>query len=263
LKRSTEKALKTLGVPSYKLYALQQQKLYSICAIQIGCIFVWQGKFFHKLLLQVIFKQTPNTMKILQSVLIFSLLFSTNHSFCQNANDYFRSGTEKSKNKDYPGAIADYDKAIAIDSGNANIYFNRGLAKSRLNDYQGAIIDYAKSNSIKEDMDTYYSKALMEIEISDYKSALFDLNKSYEAKKERPTYHFLLGDCKMLLKQYDNALVDLSKAIELKPEYAQAYLLRGVCYMNMNKKMESCADLNKAKELKSDKADKLIEKYCH
>jgi Flp pilus assembly protein TadD len=67
----------------------------------------------------------------------------------------------------------------------------------------------------------------------------------------------------MLLKQYDNALVDLSKAIELKPEYAQAYLLRGVCYMNMNKKMESCADLNKAKELKSDKADKLIEKYCH
>ena len=61
----------------------------------------------------------------------------------------------KNNLKDYKGAIADYNKAIEIDSNDAIAYVNRGIAKYLLKDYKGSIADNNKAIEI----DPNYTKA--------------------------------------------------------------------------------------------------------
>ena len=184
-------------------------------------------------------------------------------SSAQTANELNKSGIIKAKAGDFAGAIADYDRAIHLDSTKAEIFFNRATSKAKSKNQQGAIVDYSKSIVLKSDPDSYYARALMEIEISDYKVALDDLNKSYEAKKNNPNYFFMRGDCKYLLKKISSAIDDFTKAIELKPDYDKAYFFRGICEISMNKKEDGCKDLGKAKELNYSKASEFISKYCN
>jgi tetratricopeptide (TPR) repeat protein len=48
------------------------------------------------------------------------------------AKDFIKSGKKKSDNKDYQGAISDYNEAIRLNPKNATAYFWRGSAKSDL-----------------------------------------------------------------------------------------------------------------------------------
>jgi S1-C subfamily serine protease len=64
------------------------------------------------------------------------------------ADDYFVSAYQKYEKKDYRGALADYNQAIALKPDDADAYVNRGNLKKKLNDVQGAIIDYRKSEQL-------------------------------------------------------------------------------------------------------------------
>ncbi|MBO1347059.1 MAG: tetratricopeptide repeat protein [Hormoscilla sp. GUM202] len=46
---------------------------------------------------------------------------------------------------EYSGAIADYTKAIKINSDHALAYKNRGIVRYKLGEYSGAIADYTKA----------------------------------------------------------------------------------------------------------------------
>src|SRR5580692_7642391 len=61
--------------------------------------------------------------------------------FAQTAEDWAKKASEKANNKDYEGAIADYDKAIQIDSKNQFSYGNRGEAKNEIGRYADAMND--------------------------------------------------------------------------------------------------------------------------
>ena len=69
-----------------------------------------------------------------------------------NANErynfYFDRAGKKYDKGDLSGAIADYTKAINIDSQDANAFYNRALAKHDSEDYSGAIADYTSAIKI-------------------------------------------------------------------------------------------------------------------
>jgi tetratricopeptide (TPR) repeat protein len=79
-------------------------------------------------------------------ILLLSILFSS----CNNKADIlFEQGNLKNANKDFVGAIGDFDKAIEIDSNHVKSIVGRGISKSNLLDFAGAIEDY--SLAIKKD----------------------------------------------------------------------------------------------------------------
>ena len=58
-----------------------------------------------------------------------------------SAISFFESGIAKYNNKDYEGAIPDYNEAIRLNPDYAEAYHSRGTAKYGLGDKQGALID--------------------------------------------------------------------------------------------------------------------------
>ena len=79
---------------------------------------------------------------------LIPLLIITSSCYCQKAEEYFRQSAEKANLEDYPGAIADYSKAIEINSNIAIYYSYWGNTKVSHQDYIGAIIDYTKAIEI-------------------------------------------------------------------------------------------------------------------
>ena len=66
---------------------------------------------------------------------------AANASNPQDGMAYLFRGNAKANLRNYKGAIADYDRAIAIDPQNSLAYFSRGEAKHSLGDRQGGIAD--------------------------------------------------------------------------------------------------------------------------
>jgi tetratricopeptide (TPR) repeat protein len=85
---------------------------------------------------------------------------STNPQNAQKALPYVQSYFSKREGGDYRGAKEDLDKAIAIDPLDANLYIFRGLLKANnLNDSPGALADYNQGIKINSN-DAYYSEVL-------------------------------------------------------------------------------------------------------
>jgi tetratricopeptide (TPR) repeat protein len=64
------------------------------------------------------------------------------------AGDYYRYGGAKYNDRDYAGAILDYDKAIKLSPKNVDAYFARGLAKAKKGNYNGAISDMQAASTL-------------------------------------------------------------------------------------------------------------------
>jgi V8-like Glu-specific endopeptidase len=112
------------------------------------------------------------------------------------AEDYFVSGWQKYEIKDFQGALADFDRAIALNSNYAKFYFYRGILKhNNLKDFQGALADFDRAILLnpKSAQGYYYRGDLKAIRFDDVQGALADYNQ----------------------------------AINLNPKYANAYASRG------------------------------------
>ena len=115
-------------------------------------------------------------------ILILTLVFSFN-SFCQNQQDkYYTSGFKKYKLEDYVSAIADFNKAIELNTNSSKtndaIYF-RAQAKYFLEDYYGAIYDFTTFLEINyEFSEGYWNRGMVKEKIGDLNGACADYKKA-------------------------------------------------------------------------------------
>ncbi|MHB8259600.1 MAG: tetratricopeptide repeat protein [Bacteroidia bacterium] len=126
---------------------------------------------------------------MMKKIIIFNLAFLIFHLFCsaQTAQEYYLFGNKKHFSADYKGAIADYNKSLALNPTDWNVFFSRGLAKYHLKDYKGALVDYNKA---------------------------IELNSTYEKA------YFHRGNCKQTLGD-TTACADWKKAALLGDKYAK------------------------------------------
>ncbi|MDJ0797270.1 MAG: tetratricopeptide repeat-containing serine protease family protein [Calothrix sp. MO_167.B12] len=143
------------------------------------------------------------------------------------AEDFFVKGVNKSRKRDYQGAITDLNQAISHDSTYAEAFFQRGYARNYLQNYQGAADDYTLAIKFKP--------------------------KYTEAHNNR-------GNTRYELKDYRRAIEDYTQAIKINPNYATAYFGRSAARAKINDLRGAMEDKILALKLIKQRLDVITEK---
>ena len=95
---------------------------------------------------------------------------------------YHGRGIAKDAQGDYAGAIADFDRAIALDPDGADAYHNRGVTKAEQGDYAGAIADYDRVIALDSDnVAVYDDRAVAKAGLGDHAGAIADYGADDES----------------------------------------------------------------------------------
>lgn len=155
--------------------------------------------------------------------------FVYNHDY---AVPYYGHGMSLSGLGKNEEALADFEKAIAIDPKYADALCERG------------IILIAKNSKDKGCMDLRKAKVLGNQKAKDLYDANFCSNMS-------ETF-IIAGDAKMEAQDYKGALADYTAAIQLNSDSIKPYLKRALCNVSLKKYDKAINDYNKALKIKAD-----------
>ncbi|UKO98747.1 tetratricopeptide repeat protein [Nostoc sp. UHCC 0870] len=143
-------------------------------------------------------------------------------------------------------AIADYDKAIAINPELALAYINRGILYQELKKWDLAIANYDKAIAINPELaDAYYNRGILYKELKKWDLAIADYDKAIAINPELAVAYINRGILYQELKKWDLAIADYDKAIAINPELAVAYINRGILYYELKKWDLAIADYDK------------------
>jgi tetratricopeptide (TPR) repeat protein len=175
------------------------------------------------------------------------------------AADFFLAGNDKYIKKDYPGALQEYNQAIALNPNYASVYNNRGVLKNKyLSDIAGALADYNKAIEISPNLaDAYYNRGNLKDEHSnDFAGALADYSRAIELDPQAPEPYNNRGLLKEIrLNDQAGALADYNQAIQVNPLYAISYNNRGLLKLKLNDSSAAMADYNRAIQINPSYAD--------
>jgi Flp pilus assembly protein TadD len=79
------------------------------------------------------------------AILLLAGVVAAQESEPQTAAGCVNRGLARQRKGDFVGAIADYDRAVALNPGDASTYGHRGAARDGKRDYEGAIADFNKA----------------------------------------------------------------------------------------------------------------------
>lgn len=142
----------------------------------------------------------------------------------QRASDHYFNGMMNQKAGDYNGAIADYDKALGMNSNMVEAYNNRGVCRQNLGDYEWAINDFNTAIRLKPaNPDPYWNRAISFIKTFYFGEALKDLNKVIELDSTRGRAYLFRGQVEAAMFNIDEACKDFTKASSKKIGEAVEY----------------------------------------
>ena len=197
----------------------------------------------------------------------YSEIIKKSEDYCmQDAADFQKRGNYKYQEKDFTGAINDYEKAIKIDNKNflthfkkalaqedigeidkainsynisiklnpnySNAYTNRGILKFQKKNYEGALSDLNKSIGLEEYFKAFNNRGLVKSKLGDKKGAVDDFKKAIKLEPNNYNIYLNLGDILLNdLEKYEEALVNYEIALKLNPLESDKWLI----YIQMGK----------------------------
>ncbi len=156
---------------------------------------------------------------------------------------YMQQGNILLNQKNYPAAMAAYQKVVELNPNDANGYLRLGQAASRADDMETAIAALTKASELgqskaadKEMATIYLSKAAEVLKAKDYQGAYDNAKKSLDIMPT-PTAMQIAGTAALQLKNYDDAIANFEgfltaspnarNADQIKYQLATAYEAKG------------------------------------
>jgi Flp pilus assembly protein TadD len=168
-----------------------------------------------------------------------------------STDDYVAAAAQKYRNRDYRGALADYDRAISLNPKSAPAYNYRGVLKEKIQDIQGGLADYNQAIALNANYGEAYSNRgkLKLNRLQDPQGALADYDLAIELSPKYATAYANRGYLKVKLRQVESGLADFNRAIRLDPNEASYYSYRGFLKIITSDRQGAVADLTRAIEL--------------
>ena len=150
------------------------------------------------------------------------LSYKTSDLWFQDGNSHFQRG-------EYELAIANYEKAIELNSNFAEAYNNRGLANLWLQRYVDAIADCDKAIEIRPQYaDAYHTRGNAKAGRNEHTEAIEDYGVALSFNSKHAKAFNSRGVSKACLELYSEAIKDFDAAIEIDPMYTGSYYNRGI-----------------------------------
>ena len=152
--------------------------------------------------------------------------------------------------KDYPGARAEYEKALAIVPDNPIIL--RAIARTYYGEknLDGAIAALKKAaEKDPSDTQTLLLLANLDLEKGNVEEGKAILDRLPAGSVQDPAVYLNAGIVLLNKKNAAGAWEQFGRAVALKPDDAEAYFYRGLAAVQLKKKAEARADLRKYLEL--------------
>jgi tetratricopeptide (TPR) repeat protein len=157
----------------------------------------------------------------------------------------------------YEDAIADFSRAIELDSDNPQYYCQRGDARLRTNANDDAIADYTVA--IRQSprlLWGYHGRGQAYLAVGNGEQALADFNQAVRLKPEAFSLRVLRGRANNLVKNYDAAITDLTQALAnpkssalLPKERAAVLTQRAYAFAKSDRANDARGDIDEALRL--------------
>lgn len=179
--------------------------------------------------------------------------------------EYFLVGAHNNRGSlyndkgEYDRAIADFDRALALDPNYYLAYGNRGVANQKKGDFHGAIADFNKTIELNPgDAVAHGNRSVAFSSIGDFNRAIADLDTAIKLNPDYVAAYSSRGNAYREKDEIDRAIADFDKAISLDPGYAIAYNDRGKAFVDRGEVDRAIDDFNKAIALGPDFVDAYV-----
>ncbi len=163
------------------------------------------------------------------------------------ASNFYLQAVNKFNKRDFKGAIAGLDKALAINPQLAEAYLNKGAAYGNLKDYPKAITGFDKALAINPRFaEAYHQRGQIYGILKDFPRAIPDLDKAIDLNPRLADAYYIRGQCYKGLNDKTRARLDLDQAIAIDPKLAGAYISRGVIFLESKYYSKALSDLDRA-----------------
>lgn len=157
--------------------------------------------------------------------------------------------------RDYPGALADAQRVLAIEptrfsAHDYNALLNAGIASNSLRQFAPARQYLAQAKAADStDVRLYESIGYSWLEEQNYSAAVKEFTQAVRINPRATRCFYGLGKAHMLLTHYRQAIQAYDRALALDPKYAMAYQNRASAKYLSQDVAGCCSDLQRCAEL--------------
>lgn len=161
--------------------------------------------------------------------------------------DFFSIGERRLEEKDYEGAIAEFNRALDLNPDDLYAFFNRAAAYNALGEYSAALEDLDRALDIDPELDrAYSSKGIVYSSMGEYDRAVNNFNEAIELNSSSAEAYFGLALINTKQGETPLALTNYTQAIDLDSNYVEAYYGRGLSYRRQGDYERAIADFDEA-----------------
>ena len=141
------------------------------------------------------------------------------------ADELILSGIAKAEQQQDPaGAIADFNRALALRPDDADGYFNLGVAKNAQHDFPGAIAAFDRAVALNPtDAEAFLSRGEARFSQQKYDAAIADYDHALVLNPRLIAAIYARALAQRRRGNYDEAFAGYGRALELDPNYWLAY----------------------------------------
>jgi len=126
-------------------------------------------------------------------------------------------------------AMEDFDRALELDPNHPRVYLCRGYVLQNQGHHDAAIQNLRKSIKLDKNLvDAYYQLGIARAAKGQYEAAIEDYTTALKLRPQLSIAYYARGNSRKALDQLDPALADYDEAIRLDPGHSWAYCNRGL-----------------------------------
>jgi tetratricopeptide (TPR) repeat protein len=156
-----------------------------------------------------------------------------------SAETWLLLGTAKLNARDYPAALADLSKAVALNPNLSDVYSYYGQALLRTGDPESAAVAYRKALEANPyDYTANLQFAVLLKEDEKFSEALVYLRRALQVRPNDPGVRYQLASITLHEGKLEDARRDLEAIIKESPDFTEAHVTLATVYYRLNRKLD-------------------------